>query len=197
MSQDSWIIIASSSGAVPLAFGLAKELNAQFDFMFTQKIMSVVNDECEVAIVTETKDIIIQEELMKSFNIKLEDIYKKANEKYDNEIKEYIKYYRNGKPIIDMAGKNVLLVDEGLNTGSTMMACIKSAISCKASSIAVAVAVLPEVTIADIESIADDLYFVSAPAHFVSIDFYYEELENLDLELIKNIINNDKKFIND
>ncbi len=188
MSQESWIVIASSAGAVPIAFELSKRLNAKFDFIFTQKILSDKNDECEIAIVTETKEIIIQEELMKSFDIRLEDIYTKANSKYDNEIQEYIKYYRGGKSIVEMDGKNVLLVDEGLNTGSTMMACIKSVIRNKASSVAVAVAVLPEVTIADIESIADDLYFVSAPAHFVSIDFYYEQLEDVDLELIKEII---------
>ncbi len=188
MDQESWIIIATSAGAVPIAHKLAKKLNANFDFIFTQKVNAPKNDECEIAIITETEEIVIHEELMKSFDIKLEDIYEKANEKYQIDIKNYIKNYRNGKNIINMKEKNVLLVDEGLNTGLTMMACIKSAISKGAKSVAVVVPVLPNVTISDIESIADDLYYVKAPAHFVTIDFYYDELEVIKEDKIKDII---------
>jgi putative phosphoribosyl transferase len=193
MAQESWIVIATSSGAVNIAYELSKKLNATFDYIFTQKVNALKNDECEIAIVTESQEIIIQEELMKSFNINLEDIYEVANEKYYNEIQSYIKEYRDGNRIIDMKGKNVLLVDEGLNTGLTMMACIKSIINYQASSVTVAVPILPEVTISDIESIADDLYYVKAPAHFVSIDFYYDTLEEVDLKEIKNIIKKKEK----
>ena len=76
------------------------------------------------------------------------------------------------------------------NTGLTMMACIKSIINEKAKSICVAVPVLPEVTINDIETIADDLYYVQAPAHFISIDFYYETFEEIKLEDIEKLKTN-------
>jgi putative phosphoribosyl transferase len=71
-----------------------------------------------------------------------------------------------------------------------MMACIKSAINQGAKSVSVAVPVLPLAIVADIESIADDLYCVEAPAHFVSIDFYYKNLDEVDFETIMKIINN-------
>jgi putative phosphoribosyl transferase len=189
MCHDAWIVIATSAGAVPIAFELSKSLNADFDFIFTHKINAPKNSECEVAIITETQEIVIHEEIMKSFNIKLEDIYKKADKKYINEISKYIEIYRDGRQIIEMKGKNVLLVDEGLNTGLTMMACIKSVVSSGASSVSVAVPVLPRATISDIESIADDLYYINALAHFVSIDFYYDTLEDIDMKQVKNIIN--------
>ncbi|VAY87028.1 hypothetical protein MNB_ARC-1_615 [hydrothermal vent metagenome] len=197
MNEEPWIIIAVSASAVPIAFGLSKKLNIKFkdkqtfDFMFTHKINTPNNDECELAIITETKDIIIHKELMESFEIELDDIYAQANETYDKNIQQYIKQYRDGKPLVDMKNKNVLLVDEGLNTSLTMMACIKSAISCGVKSVAVAVPVLPKLTIIDIELITDDIYFVKAPAHFVTIDFYYDKLPDVDLELIKNITKED------
>ncbi len=189
MSLEPWLIIATSAGAVPIAYKLAEKLNVDFDFMFTEKINAKKNNECEIAIITETEEIIIHEELMRSFNIKLDDIYIEAKEKYNIKLKEYIANYRDGKKIINMKGKNILLVDEGLNTGLTMMACIKSAISHHGKSVAVAVPILPKVTIHDIESIADDLYYVKAPDHFIAIDFYYETLEPIKLDNIKNIIN--------
>jgi putative phosphoribosyl transferase len=198
MLQEDWIVIATSAGAVPIAFGLSKKLNSDFDFIFTQKINTPKNNECEIAIITETNDIIIHEELMKSFDIKLDDIYQKANKKYNEDMQEYKQKYREGKDIIYMKGKNILLVDEGLNTGLTMMACIKSIINKNVKSICVAVPILPNITIQDIETIADDLYYVKAPEHFISIDYYYDELEDIEIDDINKIkINLKEKNGND
>ena len=184
MIQEDWIILATSAGAVPIALVISKVLNASFDFIFTQKVFTPKNNDCEIAIITETGEIVIHEELLKSFSLKLEDIYRDIDTKYENDLKSYKAKYRNSLDIIELENKNVLLIDEGLNTGLTMMACIKSVINEKAKSICVAVPVLPEVTIHDIETIADDLYYVDAPAHFVSIDFYYENLEKITLDEI-------------
>ncbi len=193
MKEENWIILATSAGGVPIALDLANKLNAKFDYLFTKKIFTENNNECEIAIITETQDIVVHEELLKSFSLDLEDIYDKSKYMYLNDIQEYKAKYRNSLDIIDLANKNVLLVDEGLNTGLTMMACIKSVVSKGAKSICVAVPVLPEVTINDIETIADDLYFVQAPAHFVSISFYYKHLEQIELADIEKLKDNYKK----
>ncbi|MEA3288931.1 MAG: phosphoribosyltransferase family protein [Campylobacterota bacterium] len=187
MMQEKWIILATSSGGVPIAYELANRLNGDFDYLFTKKIFTSKNNECEIAIITETGEIVIHEELMKSFGLKLEDLYNDANVQFLTEIEKYKNNYRSSDDLIELDGANVLLVDEGLNTGLTMMACIKSVINKNAKSICVAVPVLPSVTVNDIESIADDLYYVQAPEHFVSIDFYYEELIDIDLEDIKKL----------
>jgi len=185
MQQESWIVLATSVGGVPIAKGISKVLNGEFDYIFTEKIFTKKNNECEIAIITETGEIVIHEELMRSFELDLEDIYTDANFKFNAKIAKYKARYRDNLDIIDLYDKNVLLVDEGLNTGLTMMACIKSVINEKAKSICVAVPVLPNVTVKDIETIADDLYYVQALSHFVSIDFYYEELKEVTLDEIK------------
>ena len=189
MKQEEWIILAISTGAVPIALSLSKKLNAKFDYLFTKKIFTEKNNECEIAIITETQEVVIHEELLRSFSLNLDDIYTKSRDVYNTDIKEYKAKYRNNLDIINLENKNVLLIDEGLNTGLTMMACIKSIINEKAKSICVAVPVLPEITIHDIETIADDLYYVHAPAHFISIDFYYETLEDIELEDIEKLKN--------
>jgi len=193
MKNEQWIIIAISSGAVPIAMDLADKLKAEFEYLFSKKIFTSKNKECEIAIITETEEVVIHEELMKSFDVKLEDIYEESKIHYNNDIKKYKAKYRNNLDIMDLENSNVLLVDEGLNTGLTMMACIKSVINKKAKSVFVAVPILPEVVIHDIETIADDLYYVKAPPHFVSIDFYYENLEDIELEDIEKLQYNYKK----
>jgi len=152
MVKEDWIILAISAGGVPIALEFSKKLNAQFDYFFGEKIFTRKNNQCEIAIITETKEIVIHEELMKAFNLNLEDIYEESNDLYLNDIKEYKRKYRNNKNLIDVENKNVLIVDEGLNTGLTMMACIKSVI--------------------------------------VSIDFYYENLEEIRFEDINKLCKN-------
>lgn len=193
MENEKWIILAISSGSVPIAIDLSEKIKADFDYLFTQKIFTSKNKECEIAIITETEEIVIHEELMKSFDLKLEDIYEESKMHYSSDIAKFKAKYRNNFDIMNLENRNVLLVDEGLNTGLTMMACIKSVINKKAKSVFVAVPVLPEVVIHDIETIADDLYYVKAPSHFVSIDFYYESLEEIELEDIEKLKYNYKK----
>ncbi len=190
MLQEEWLVLASSVGAVPIAKQVSKVLNAEFDYLFTHKVFTTKNNECEIAIITETNEIVIHEELMKSFSLNIDDIYKDIEENHQEELIKYKAKYRDSLDIMNLENKNVLLVDEGLNTGLTMMACIKSVISCNAKSICVAVPILPKVTVNDIGMIADDLYYVKAPAHFVSIDFYYESLESIDLDKIKELKEN-------
>ena len=185
MLEENWVILATSLGGVTIAKEIAKTLQSDFDYIFTHKIFASHNDECEIAIVTETSEVVVHEELMRSFNLQLKSIYAQADQLYNGNILEYKKKYRDNKDIISLENANVLLVDEGLNTGLTMMACIKSVITQNAKSICVAVPVLPSVIVNDIEAIADDLYYVKAIDHFVSIDFYYDKLENISFEDIK------------
>jgi len=185
---EDWIIIATSAGSVPIAYTISKELKSSFDFMFTYKIDAPNNSECEVAIVSESEEVVIHEELVKAFDISLDYVFSKSRSVYENEVLKYIQKYRKGERLADLHNKNVLLVDEGLNTSLTMMACIKTAINLKAKSVSVAVPILPTASAPTIESIADDLYYVKKLDHFVSIDFYYEELEEITFEAIKEII---------
>jgi len=185
MLQENWVVLAVSLGGVSIAKHISKTLQSSFDYIFTHKIFASNNDECEIAIVTETSEVVIHEELMKSFKLNLKDIYCNADEIYNTKIQEYKKKYRDSRSLVSLKDANVLIVDEGLNTGLTMMACIKSVVTQGAKSICVAVPVLPKVIVNDIETIADDLYYVKAIDHFVSIDFYYEKLEDISFEDIK------------
>ena len=155
--------------------------------MFSEKIYAPNNEDCEIAVVTEHEEVLIHEELVKSFDISLDYVYSKSKQIFDDTLTQKVKRFRHGEKIKRLEGKNVLIVDEGINTGLTMMACIKTAINLKAKSISVATPVLPTASIPTIDSIADDLYFVKKLDHFVSINFYYDSLEDVSFEDIEII----------
>lgn len=182
MSNEPWIILSISPNGMSIAKILAEKLNARCSIIFSQKILAPLNKDCEIAIVTESQEVVIHEELVKSFEIELDYIFDVAKKLNKNVISKMVEDYKGGQTLGDLSNKNVLLVDEGLNSGLTMMACIKTAINLQAKSVSVAVPVIPDAIINDIESIADDLYFVYKLPHFVSIKSYYKELPTIELE---------------
>lgn len=186
MKLEDWTVISTSYNGFPIASIIASELNAKPDIMFSRKIYSPNNEECEVAIVTESEEVVIHEELVKAFDISLDFIFSKSRYIFDNELSSCVNKFRKGTKLSGLENKNVLLIDEGLNTSLTMMACIKTAIHLGAKSVSVAIPILPTASINTIESIADDLYYVKNLDHFITIDFYYDELEEITYEEIKN-----------
>ena len=187
MKLEDWTVIASSYGGFEIAKIIARALNGKFDIMFSEKIYAPNNEDCEIAVVTEHEEVLIHEELVKSFDISLDYVYSKSKQIFDDTLTQKVKRFRHGEKIKRLEGKNVLIVDEGINTGLTMMACIKTAINLKAKSISVATPVLPTASIPTIDSIVDDLYFVKKLDHFVSINFYYDSLEDVSFEDIEII----------
>ena len=185
MKLEEWIVISSSLGGYQIAKIIANELNAKLDVLLTGVINAPANDECEIAIVTEHEEVVIHEELVKAFNIDLDYIYEKSKEVHENDILENMHLIRDGHTISNLKDKNVLIVDEGINTGLTMMACIKTAVNLKAKSVTVATPILPSTSIPAIESIADDLYYVKKIDHFIAINFYYDILEDIKIEDIE------------
>ena len=187
MKLEDWTVIASSYGGFEIAKIIARALNGKFDIMFSEKIYAPNNEDCEIAVVTEHEEVLIHEELVKSFDISLDYVYSKSKQIFDDTLTQKVKRFRHGEKIKRLEGKNVLIVDEGINTGLTMMACIKTAINLKAKSISVATPVLPTASIPTIDSIADDLYFVKKLDHFVAINFYYDSLDDVSFEDIEKI----------
>lgn len=187
MKLEDWTVISSSYGGFEIAKIIAQALETKYDMMFSEKIFAPNNEDCEIAVVTEHEEVLIHEELIKSFDISLDYIYSKSKLIYDEFIIKKVNRFRHGQKIQQFENKNVLIVDEGINTGLTMMACIKTAINLKAKSISVATPILPTASIPTIESIADDLYFVKKLDHFVAINFYYDSLEDLSFEDIEKI----------
>ncbi len=188
MKLEDWSVISSSYGGFEIARIIANELNSKYDMMFSEKIYAPNNEDCEIAVVTEHEEVLIHEELIKAFEISLDYVYSKSKQVYEESIVKKVNRFRHGEKIQKFENKNVLIVDEGINTGLTMMACIKTAINLKAKSISVATPILPTASIPTIESIADDLYFIKKLDHFVEIDFYYDSLDDVSFEDLEKII---------
>jgi len=189
MKLQKWIVIAMSAGGYEIAKIIAKKIDADVDFILTKKIKSDINKECTLGVVSETKDVIVHQELASSFEVDLEQIYKKANKEYETSLLKSIKKYKPNRKNLNFKGRSVLLVDDGLQTSITAMVCIKSAINQDAKSVSIAIPVLPSIVVDELEAIADDLYYAFAPDSFLTLKSYYKSFKKV-IYKEKTIINN-------
>ncbi|HJE02403.1 phosphoribosyltransferase family protein [Aliarcobacter thereius] len=187
MKLEKWIVVACSYGGYEIAKIVAEALNSEYDLLFNEKIYAPNNEECEIAVVTELEEVLIHEELVKSFDIELDLIYLKSKDIFETTIKPKIHKFRAGEKLTYLKGKNVLIVDEDINVGLVMMACIKTIINQGVKSISVATPLLSTASIQAIDAITDDLYYVKKLDHYIEADFYYDSLEKLSFEDIEEL----------
>lgn len=182
------IVVSISTGGVLFASTIAKKLNAGYDFLFTESITAPSNPECQIAMVSESEEIVIHEALMESFGINLDYIYGEAKRKHEEKILKYIYKYRKGELISSLTNKNVLLVDEGIDSGLTMMAAIKTAIEMRARSISLISPVIPCDVAERLDELIDDIYYIYKPQHFVDVEYYYEHLPEIQAKEIEEML---------
>jgi len=147
----------------------------QGDFLFIEEIKSPENKETSLAAISETKDYVLIDELIEAFEITDDYVFSEAERVYEEKILQNIYKFRGGESIISLHNRNVLLVDEGANTGLTLLCAIKSCLSKKAASINVAMPVIAKETARVIEKLVDNTYFVYVIKDFIDTDFYFKE----------------------
>ena len=188
LKDESWNLIGVSSGGLELAKLIKKQLPNKLDILFSEAILAPNNHECEIARVSENDEIVINEELVKAFEIQYDYIYGEAHRKHEEKILSYIYKYRKGKPFSSMKDEIVLLVDEGSESGLKFMTALKTVLSMKPKAVYIAVGVLPSDVLGLLEPFADDVFFLYAIDDYVQTSLYYKELEEIDEEKIEKYL---------
>ena len=141
-----------------------------------------------MARVSESEEIVINEQLVAAFDIKYDYIYGEAHRKHEEEILSYVYQYRKGRHFSSMENRIVLLVDEGSETGSKFMTALKTILAQKPKAVYIAVAVLPTDVLELLEPFVDDIFFLYDIDDFVETSLYYEEFEDIKDETIEKLL---------
>ena len=122
--DGDFVVVCSSLDSVVLANEVASSLDLSYELLFSERLYAPNNPECEIAIVSETEEIVYSSELVNAFDISLDFIYGEAHRKYEEKILKNVYKYRTGKLLENLQGRNILLVDLGCQTGITALVCI-------------------------------------------------------------------------
>ncbi len=192
-SLENVIVLGISEGGLYFAQQLSKKLDAPMDILLTERIYSHINPKLTIAIVGETEEIVIHRALTDAFNIPKDYIYNEAYRKYSNEISGYIQKYRNGEGLVSLENRYVILTDECVETGLTMMAAVKTAISLGAKNIFIAVPVLDNVVYENLVTVCDNIFCPHKIDDYISIEYYYKEIDSFSFEEIEAIMKNNRE----
>lgn len=195
MQKDEWLLVSVSTQAVPIADMIAEKLNLKYDLLFCEHICAPNNKNCVIGMVSETEEIVLHSELVNSFGINLDFIYGEAHRQYEEKILPKVYKYRKGDLIGSLEGKNVLLIDEGCETGMTIMVAVKTVIHGGAKSVAYATPLISSDVAVSLDSVIDEIFTVNKIVNFVNVDFYYQMLKELDADAVLKIINNSKNYL--
>jgi predicted phosphoribosyltransferase len=176
------IILAIPRGGVPVGYVISQKLNLPLDIILSKKIPHPYNKELAIGAVTMDDEIV--------------DYYPNISKNYINSevsrIREVLKkklnlYVGNDKPL-DVKGKNVILVDDGIATGNTVLVSIKSLRKLKPAKIIVAVPVLPYEDLKTFQQEADEFVYIEASNYFRGVGTFYEHFEQVDDDVVVEML---------
>ncbi len=188
LKDEYWEIVAVSSGGLLLGSHIKGRLANDLEYLFSEAITAPNNEECEIARVSESEEIVINEQLVSAFDIKYDYIYGEAHRKHEEQILSCIYQYRKGRHFPSMKDKIVLLVDEGSESGLKFVTALKTILSMKPKAVYIAVPVLPSDILELLEPFADEVFFLYDIDDYVETSLYYEELEKVEDETIEKLL---------
>jgi len=182
------VIIAVSEGGVYFADKIARALDCEMDILLTEAILAPNNSELSIAMISETEEVVMHKALIDSFGISEDYVYGEAQRKYDEEVLSYVYKYRKGEESLPLAGKYVVLVDECVETGLTMMVALKSVIARGVKDIYIATPILDKAVYTNLLKVCDGVFCPHTIQDYISIEYYYKNFDPLRFEDISEII---------
>jgi putative phosphoribosyl transferase len=179
------IVLAIPRGGVVVGYEIAKVLNLPLDVIIPRKIGAPDNPELAIGAMTEDGTIILDDNLVTYMGVPQEYI-KEESERQKSEIERRLKKYRENEPYPDLKGCDVIIVDDGIATGSTMKAALASVRNRGARTVTIAVPVGPPSTIKELKKEADRVVCPYTPEYFQAIGQFYTDFnQTTDEEVIQ------------
>lgn len=125
LDLENPIVLAIPAGGVPVGKEVAEGLEAEFDLLIVRKIKHPLNPEAGIGSVTADGEVLLNKQAIAPLSLSQKEIDRLA-EKTLAEVKRREKKFRGGKPNPDLKNRTVVLVDDGLASGFTMLAAVKS-----------------------------------------------------------------------
>lgn len=191
---EGHIIIGNSIKNIPFVETIANELNLYYDMIFNKGIYAP-NNECQIAKISETRDIVYIQELIDAFSISQDYILSMSTVLYDESIMSKIAKYRKSLPLSNLKGKDILLLDQGSNSGLTINVCHKSLLGLGVRSIKYASALIASDAYSYYVDLFDKVYYLEKIEHFIDKDYYYKQSLDISSEYACEILETSNYYL--
>lgn len=174
---DSLIVLAIPRGGVVTGEVIAKVLGVSLDIIVTKKVGDPLNPEFAIGAVMHDGSFVPNEDVISSSDVSKQYIEESVSS-LKKEIDRRLIRFRGNKTY-HLVDKVVLLVDDGIATGSTMIAAIKWLKTQRLKKLIVAIPVGPRDTIEKLRNIVDDLIVLHSPSIFGAVGAFYQDFSQV------------------
>lgn len=182
------IVLSIPRGGVVIGHEIAKDLNCKHDVIIARKLGAPNNSELAIGAVTAEGDLYLDEALIEKMGVDHKYILGEQ-ERQMKEAERREEIYRGGRKKIKTKGKTVIIVDDGLATGATMEAAVRSVKRGGAKKVVVAVPVAPADTEERYIKLGIDIVVLYSPESFWAIGQFYQDFPQVSdeevIELLK------------
>jgi predicted phosphoribosyltransferase len=185
--QSDVLVLALPRGGVPVAYEVARALHAQLDVFMVRKLGVPGYEELAMGAIATGGLRVLDQELLRMLDIP-PDVIERVTAIETSELERRERQYRGDRPPPDVRGRTVILIDDGLATGSTMRAAIAALKKEGAKRIVVAVPVAPPETCEALRAQVDDVVCAVTPEPFRAVGLWYGDFSQTTDEEVRDLL---------
>ena len=168
------VVLGLPRGGVPVAFEVAESLDARLDVFVVRKLGMPGHPEFAIGAIASGGVQVLSDDIIRFYGIPEPVIASILNQER-RELERREREYRHGRPMIDLRSRTVILVDDGLATGSSMRAAVQAVRAHAPRRVVVAVPVGAPQTCAELAELTDELVCARSPEPFSAVGLWYRD----------------------
>jgi putative phosphoribosyl transferase len=185
--RDDVIVLALPRGGVPVAYEVASALGAPMDVFLVRKLGTPGHRELAMGAIASGGVRVLNEDVVHWYGISASAIERIAREE-EEELARRERAYRDDRPPSDFTNKAVILIDDGLATGSTMRAAAQAVRARRPARVVIAVPVGAPQTCAELAAVADEVICVRMPEPFSAVGQWYLNFNQTDDDEVRDLL---------
>ncbi len=185
--RDDVLVFGLARGGVPVAWEIAAALGAPLDVFLVRKLGVPQWSELAMGALASGGGVVMNDDVVASLRVTDEQV----REVIDSETAELVRRehaYRGGRPMADLRDRIVILVDDGIATGASMLAAVRAVRAAGPKSIVVAVPVGPESTCRELTREADDVVCATMPPGFEAVGQVYDDFHQISDDEVRDLL---------
>ena len=191
-NREDVVVVGLPRGGVPVGYEVATALDAPLDILVVRKLGLPNHAELAMGAIAGNGIQVLNHELIRWLNIPDSTIQAVAAQE-SIELRRREKTYRGEAPPIDLAGKTVILVDDGIATASTMRAAVAVLRLQRPAEIIIAVPTAPDSSLEDLKREADNVVAWMTPEGFVGVGQWYDDFSQVSDETVRDLYQRRKR----